>query len=262
MVYINNIDPIFLSFWSISIYWYGIMYVISFLTIDYMLKQDAKKGRINLSIELTENLLIFSFVSLLIGGRLGYVLFYGFQYYLENPAKIFYLWEGGMSFHGGLIGAIFGFYLFSKKENLSFFQISDSIAIYIPIALGLGRIGNFINGELYGIPTNGNWGVIFPSVDQIPRHPSMLYEALLEGLILFLIMRKLSMFKLPEMTLSSAFLILYGTFRFLVEFVRLPDNHIGYLYQDWFTMGQLLSVPMIIFGIILLYFSNALGRRS
>ena len=260
MIYIHNIDPILLSFWSISIYWYGIMYVISFLIIDYMLKQDIKKGRINFSIEFAENLLIFSLIALLIGGRLGYILFYGLDYYLENPVKIFYLWEGGMSFHGGLIGAIFGFYYFSKKENLSFFQISDSIVIYIPIALGLGRIGNFINGELYGIPTNGNWGVIFPSVDEVPRHPSMLYEALLEGLILFIIMQKLSASRLPKMTLSSIFLILYGLFRFVVEFVRLPDNHIGYLYQDWFTMGQLLSIPMIIFGIILLYFSAR--RRS
>ena len=255
MIYIHNIDPILLSFKSISIYWYGIMYVISFLIIDYMLKQDVKRGKVSFSLEIAENLLIFSLITLLIGGRLGYVLFYDLSFYMENPIKIFYVWEGGMSFHGGLIGAIFGFYFFSKKENLNFFEVSDSIVIYIPIALGLGRIGNFINGELYGIPTNGNWGIIFPMVDQIPRHPSMLYEAFLEGLVLFLIMKKISRFKLPRMTLSSTFLIFYGVFRFLVEFIRLPDRHIGYLYQEWFTMGQLLSIPMMIFGIILLYFS-------
>ena len=255
MIYTHNIDPVLLSFASISIHWYGIMYVISFLIIDYLIKQDIKAGNVSFTVEVSENLLVFCLITLLIGGRLGYVLFYDLGFYLENPIKIFYLWEGGMSFHGGLIGTIFGFYFFSKKENLRFFEVSDSIVIYIPIALGLGRIGNFINGELYGIPTNGSWGVIFPSIDQIPRHPSMLYEAFLEGLVLFFIMQKFSKFKLPKMALSSIFLILYGTFRFIVEFVRLPDRQIGYLYQEWFTMGQLLSIPMMIFGVILLYFS-------
>ena len=261
MIYIHNIDPVLMSFGSISIHWYGIMYVVSFLIIDYMLKQDVKKGNISFSIEIVEHLLVFCLVTLLIGGRLGYVLFYDLSFYMANPVKIFFLWEGGMSFHGGLIGAIFGFYYFSKKENLNFFKVSDTIAIYVPIGLGLGRIGNFINGELYGIPTDGSWGVIFPLVDQIPRHPSMLYEAFLEGLILFLVMQKFSRLKLPEMALSSIFLVSYGVFRFFVEFVRLPDRHIGYLYQEWFTMGQLLSIPMIVLGIILLYFSTR-GVRS
>ena len=255
MIYIHNIDPVLISFMSISIHWYGIMYVISFLIIDYLVKQDVKNGNVTFSYRVADSMLLFSLITLLIGGRLGYVLFYDLGYYLANPIKVLYLWEGGMSFHGGLLGVIFGFYFFSKKENLSFFELSDSIVIYIPIALGLGRIGNFINGELYGIPTSGNWGVIFPMIDQVPRHPSMLYEAFLEGLVLFFIMKKFSRLKLPTMVLSSLFLIFYGGFRFLVEFVRLPDRHIGYLYQDWFTMGQLLSMPMMIFGIILLYFS-------
>ena len=175
MIYIHNIDPVLISFMSISIHWYGIMYVISFLIIDYLVKQDVKNGNVTFSYRVAYSMLLFSLITLLIGGRLGDILFYDLGYYLANPIKVLYLWEGGMSFHGGVLGVIFSFYFFSKKENLSFFELSDSIVIYIPIALGLGRIGNFINGELYGIPTSGNWGVIFPMIDQVPRPPSKLY---------------------------------------------------------------------------------------
>ena len=262
MIYIHNIDPIALSLMSISIYWYGIMYIFSFFIIEHKIKKDIRNGRINYSINSIENLLFFCLIALLIGGRLGYVLFYDLNFYINDPKKIFYIWEGGMSFHGGLLGVIFGIYFFCKKENLNFFNMSDIIAIYIPIGLGLGRIGNFINAELYGIPTNGNWGVIFPLVDNVPRHPSMLYEALLEGLILYLLMKKFSKLKLPTMTLSSIFLIFYGFFRFLIEFVRLPDQHIGYLYEEWFTMGQLLSLPMILVGLYLFYKSYYLKGLS
>ncbi len=254
MIYIHNINPIFLSIGSIHLYWYGLMYAISFILIDYMIKRDIKKKFFNFSVNFIDNFMIISLISLLIGGRLGYVIFYDITYYLNNPIKILMIWQGGMSFHGGLIGAFIGLLIFSKNQNIKFFDISDLISLYIPIGLGLGRIGNFINGELYGKPTNTDWGVIFPAIDQIPRHPSMLYEAFLEGLVLFFLMRMIFYKNPSKGILTSYFLIIYGVFRFSIEFLRVPDSHIGYLYNNWLTMGQLLCIPMIITGIIIIYF--------
>ena len=256
MIYIHNINPIFLSIGSIHLYWYGLMYAISFILIDYMIKRDIKKKFFNFSVNFIDNFMIISLISLLIGGRLGYVIFYDITYYLNNPIKILMIWQGGMSFHGGLIGAFIGLLIFSKNQNIKFFDISDLISLYIPIGLGLGRIGNFINGELYGKPTNTDWGVIFPAIDQIPRHPSMLYEAFLEGLVLFFLMRMIFYKNPSKGILTSYFLIIYGVFRFSIEFLRVPDSHIGYLYNNWLTMGQLLCIPMIITGIIIIYFLN------
>tara|TARA_B100000029_G_scaffold120931_2_gene114273 strand:+ start:485 stop:1198 length:714 start_codon:yes stop_codon:yes gene_type:complete len=230
------------------------MYAISFILIDYMIKRDIKKKFFNFSVNFIDNFMIISLISLLIGGRLGYVIFYDITYYLNNPIKILMIWQGGMSFHGGLIGAFIGLLIFSKNQNIKFFDISDLISLYIPIGLGLGRIGNFINGELYGKPTNTDWGVIFPAIDQIPRHPSMLYEAFLEGLVLFFLMRMIFYKNPSKGILTSYFLIIYGVFRFSIEFLRVPDSHIGYLYNNWLTMGQLLCIPMIITGIIIIYF--------
>ena len=161
-----------------------------------------------------------------------------------------------MSFHGALIGILIGLVLLSRKENLSFLKIADYIVIFIPIGLFLGRIGNFINSELYGHPTNSDWGIIFPLVDNVPRHPSMLYEAFLEGIIIFYVLKTLSNLNLSNGTLSSIFLVLYAIFRFIVEFIRVPDSHIGYIWSNWLTMGQLLSIPMLLIGTILFYFSH------
>ena len=166
------------------------------------------------------------------------------------------IWQGGMSFHGGLLGILIGNLILSRNQNIKFFEISDLISLHIPIGLGLGRIGNFINGELYGKPTNSDWGIIFPAIDQIPRHPSMLYEAFLEGFVLFFIMRSFFYKKSNTGILTSLFLIFYGVFRFIIEFIRVPDRHLGYLYNDWLTMGQLLCIPMVLTGIIIIYFSK------
>ncbi len=254
MIYTHNINPILISIGPIELYWYGAMYAISFLIIDYMMKSNFFNfNKYNLSNAQIDKILLASLVALLLGGRLGYVIFYNLDYYLLFPIKVLFIWEGGMSFHGALLGVLIAIYSFRKSININFLQLTDFIVLYVPIGLFFGRIGNFINSELYGIPTYSSWGVIFPLLDNIPRHPSMLYEALLEGVALFIILLLLSRkhFSTPGF-LTSIFLVFYSIFRFMIEFVRVPDSHIGYIWSDWLTLGQLLSVPMTFFGIFLL----------
>ncbi len=253
MTYIHNINPVMLEFFSIKLYWYGFMYALSFIIIDYLVITASKKRKIVLNENQAEKFTLTVLVAAIIGGRLGYVFFYDFTFYLSNLRNIFFLWEGGMSFHGGLIGAILGSLFIAKKNELDFFDITDIIALYAPIGLFFGRVGNFINSELYGIQTSGTWGVIFPAVDNYPRHPSMLYEAFLEGIVLYIILMSINNKKVKSGIISGYFLLLYGSFRFIVEFVRLPDAHIGYIYYDWVTMGHLLTVPMLGFGLILIF---------
>ena len=255
MIYTHNIDPILFSIGFIDLYWYGAMYAISFLLLDYLMKKEVYLGNSNFDIAIIDKILLISIFLLLIGGRLGYVIFYNLDYYYLNFHKIFYIWEGGMSFHGALLGILLGILFVSIKERINFFKLSDFIVVFIPLGLLLGRIGNFINSELYGMPTNGNWGVIFSKVDSIPRHPSMLYEAFLEGLVLFIILKSIYKKKPKAGMLTSLFLIYYAFFRCLVEFVRVPDIQIGYLYKDWFTMGMFLSIPMFLIGLFIYYLS-------
>ena len=254
MIYTHDINPILISIGFIDLYWYGAMYAISFILIDYFMKKNNIDNDV-FTIILIDKILIVSLVFLLIGGRLGYVIFYNFDYYYENLYKILYIWEGGMSFHGALIGIILGLFYISTKEKIRFLKLTDFVVIYVPIGLFLGRIGNFINSELYGSPTDGSWGVIFPLIDDIPRHPSMLYEAILEGLLLFYVMLVMSKLKPNKGVLTSLFLIIYAVFRSSVEFIRVPDIQIGHLYSNWLTMGMILSLPMFIVGVALLYFS-------
>tara|TARA_B100000614_G_C14512603_1_gene479191 strand:+ start:337 stop:1128 length:792 start_codon:yes stop_codon:yes gene_type:complete len=254
MIYTHDIDPIIVSIGPVELYWYGAMYAISFLIIDYMMKANHFNfNKYNLSKIQIDKVLLVSLVALLIGGRLGYVIFYNLDYYLLSPIKTLFIWEGGMSFHGALLGVIIATYSLRKSLKINFLQLTDFMVLYVPIGLFFGRIGNFINSELYGIPTYSSWGVIFPLLDNIPRHPSMLYEAFLEGVVLFTILLLLSRkhFTTPGF-LTSIFLIFYSIFRFMIEFVRVPDSHIGYIMSDWLTLGQLLSVPMTFFGILLL----------
>ena len=254
MIYTHNIDPVIVTLGPIDLYWYGAMYAISFLVIDYMMKANYFNfNKYNLSSTQTDKILLVSLVFLLLGGRLGYVIFYNFDYYLQFPIKILFIWEGGMSFHGALLGVIIAIFLLGKSIKLNFLQLTDFIVLYVPIGLFFGRIGNFINAELYGTPTNSSWGVIFPRLDSIPRHPSMLYEAFFEGVVLFVILLFLSRKHSDRQGfLTSIFLIFYSIFRFMIEFVRVPDSHIGYIWNDWLTLGQLLSLPMMFFGLLLL----------
>ena len=253
MTYIHNINPVMFEIFSIKLYWYGFMYALSFIIIDYLVVQASKNKTIVLTEYQAERFTLVILFSAIIGGRLGYIIFYDPSFYFYNPMSIFYIWEGGMSFHGGLIGAFIASVFIAKKNKIELLDVTDIIALYVPIGLFFGRIGNFINSELFGIPTSGSWGVVFVAVDEYPRHPSMLYEAFLEGLILYAVLTIIKNKNVRAGIISGYFLLLYGTFRFLIEFVRLPDAHIGYIYYDWVTMGQILTFPMIIFGLILIY---------
>ena len=253
MTYIHNINPIMFELFSIKLYWYGFMYALSFIIIDYLVVTASKNKKIILSKNQAEKFTIVILIFAILGGRIGYILFYDFNYYLSNTIKVFYLWEGGMSFHGGLIGVAAGAFYLANQNTLKFFEIADIVCLYAPIGLFFGRVGNFINSELYGIKTSGSWGIVFPMIDSYPRHPSMLYEALLEGVILFIILFIINQKKVFSGIISGYFLLFYGIFRFFVEFVRLPDAHIGYIYYDWVTMGQLLTIPMLVIGLILIY---------
>ncbi len=249
---IHDINPIFISLGDFHIYWYGIMYLIAFLSAWYVGNLYIKKNIVGINRDDFSDLMFYCFLGILIGGRVGYTIFYNFSYTLENPITIFYLWNGGMSFHGGFIGVILAIVYFCKKSKIPFFEISDFIVRLVPIGLFTGRVGNFINGELWGKPTDIIWGVIFPKIDNLPRHPTQIYEAILEGIVLFIILNFVFTEKLKASVMTSYFLILYSLFRFTVEFFRVPDAHIGYLALNWVTMGQILCIPMFLLGLYFL----------
>jgi phosphatidylglycerol:prolipoprotein diacylglycerol transferase len=246
-----NINPILVKLGPIQVSWYGLMYVFGFLASYLLVRYQMKKKDFGVSKLDVEDLYFYLILGLVIGARLGYVLFYDLKMYLANPLEVFAIWHGGMSFHGGLIGVLLVGILFSWKNNKSFWKIADLFIVTAPIGLGLGRIGNFINGELYGRVTQVPWAMIFPTdKDLLPRHPSQLYESALEGGVLFLILWFLKDKKLPTGGLLAIFLSLYGLFRFFVELFREPDPQLGFILGP-FTMGQTLSAFMIIGGIIL-----------
>lgn len=267
MVY-PDINPVFLSLGPVDIHWYGLMYLFGFGG-GWMLALKRASSTPLWNRQKVDDLIFYSALGVILGGRIGYNLFYGFSSWIGDPLSIFRIWEGGMSFHGGFIGVLMSMWFFSRKTGLKFFQITDFIAPLFPIGILAGRIGNFINGELWGKPTDLSWGLRVPcesfsdlcmnklnlapgTLLSPPLHPSQLYEAFLEGLLLFVILWLYSKKPRPLMAVSALFLICYGLFRFLVEFIRMPDAHLGYLYASWMTMGQLLSLPMIIAGFILL----------
>lgn len=250
-----NIDPAAIRVGDFAIHWYGLMYLIGFVGGWWLGRVRAQRPDSGWNPAEIGDLLFYVALGVVLGGRVGYVLFYNFGLFLEDPLMLFRIWQGGMSFHGGLLGVLFGMWLYGRRTNRRFFEVTDFIAPLIPIGLGAGRIGNFINGELWGRPTDLPWGMVFPFVDDQPRHPSMLYEALLEGLVLFAILWVYSSRPRPTMAVSGLFLICYGAFRVAVEFVRQPDAHIGYLAFDWLTMGHILSVPMILCGIVFMWWA-------
>jgi len=246
-----NINPILVELGPIRVTWYGLMYVFGFFASYLLVRYQMKRKDFGVSKLEVENLYFYLILGLIIGARLGYVLFYDLKMYLADPLEIFAIWHGGMSFHGGLIGVLIVGIFFSWKNKKSFLKIADLFIVTAPIGLGFGRIGNFINGELYGRVTQVPWAMIFPTdKDLLPRHPSQLYESALEGGVLFLILWFLKDKKLPTGGLLAIFLSLYGLFRFFVELFREPDPQLGFILGP-FTMGQTLSAFMIAGGIIL-----------
>jgi phosphatidylglycerol:prolipoprotein diacylglycerol transferase len=256
-----NIDPILIELGPIRVSWYGLMYVFGFFASYLLVRYQMKKKDFGVSKLEVENLYFYLILGLIIGARLGYVLFYDLKMYLKEPLEIFAVWHGGMSFHGGLIGVLLVGILFSWKNKKSFWKIADLFIVTAPIGLGLGRIGNFINGELYGRVTQGPWGMVFPKGGPLPRHPSQLYESALEGGLLFLILWFLKDKKLPAGGLLAIFLSLYGVFRFLIEFLREPDPQLGFILGP-LTMGQALSSFMIVGGIVLFVYLRGKKKRT
>ncbi len=246
-----NIDPVFLHVGPLQLRWYGLMYMVSFIIGYFVLKRFARMRKLDMSIDDLYDLLFYLIIGVMVGGRLGYVIFYDFPSYVNNPLSIVAIWQGGMSFHGGFLGVIIAALLVARKKGWDFWEIADLVSAAVPIGLGLGRIGNFINGELFGRPTNLPWAMVFPEGGGVPRHPSQLYEALLEGPVLFLILRWIYKKNLARGTVFWALVAFYGLFRFLVEFVREPDVQIG-LDLGPFTRGQLLTFPMLVLGTVMM----------
>jgi phosphatidylglycerol:prolipoprotein diacylglycerol transferase len=242
-----NIDPVFLRLGPIQLRWYGLMYMLSFIIGFFVLRRYAKYRKLNMSTDDLYDLLFYIILGVMIGGRLGYVLFYDLSSYIREPLSIFAIWQGGMSFHGGFIGMLLAVLWITRKKGWNFWEIADLVCAGVPIGLGLGRIGNFINGELYGRVTNVPWAMVFPEGGGMPRHPSQLYEAILEGLLLFFILRWFYRKNFHRGTVFWALLAFYGLFRFLVEFVREPDAQIGFDLGP-FTRGQELTFPMLVIG--------------
>ena len=251
MLYHPHIDPVALSLGPLKVHWYGLMYLIGFYGCWWLGKRRCALAHVQWPEQRLSDLVFYIVLGVILGGRVGYTLFYNWDGFAADPVEILRIWKGGMSFHGGLLGVIAAYFVFARVHKLPVFEVADFAAPLIPFGLLTGRIGNFINGELWGAPTTLPWGMVFRDGSDIPvpRHPSMLYEAFLEGLVLLLILQWLGRKPQPRMALSGAFLLLYGLFRFAVEFVRLPDAHIGYLYgTGWFTMGMQLCVPMLVIG--------------
>ena len=250
-----DIDPVALDLGFVQIRWYGISYVIGILGAWWLLKKRATQARWEFSQQQVGDLVFYCMLGIILGGRLGSVLFYYPGYYLEHPLEVFYLQQGGMAFHGGLVGVLIAVWFYARKQHKSFFSVTDFIAPVVPVGLFCGRVANFINGELWGAPSQLPWAMIFPdpAAGGISRHPSQLYEAMLEGLLLFALLWWYSSTPRERGRVSGLFLLVYGLFRFLVEFVREPDAHIGYLAFDWFSMGQALSLPMIVIGLLIIY---------
>jgi len=247
-----DIDPVALSIGPLDIRWYGLMYLIGFVGGYWLLAKRSEKAGSGWTKDQVSDLIFYSAIGVIVGGRLGYVLFYNFAGLMDDPLTLFKVWQGGMSFHGGLIGVMFSLFWYGKKTGRHVMDILDFGAPIAPIGLGAGRIGNFIGGELWGRVSDAPWAMVFPGGGPLPRHPSQLYQAVLEGLVLFLILWFYSKKKRPRYAISGMLGVCYGLFRFVVEFYRQPDAHLNFIAFDWLTMGQLLSLPMIFIGLAFL----------
>ena len=251
MIYEHNLNPVAVEFFSLKIYWYSLAYIFGFIFCNYYSKYLIKKKLLNLELSIVDDLITWLIVSVLLGGRLGYVIFYNYDFYFSYPIEIFKIWQGGMSFHGALLGIILLMFFYSKIKKVRFSQLANLVAYSSPVGIFLGRLANFINAELVGRPTDGSWGILYKS-ELLTRHPSQIYEALFEGLIIFLILNFFVRSNLKDKFNGYAlFLIFYSFFRFNLEFFRQPDSHLGFILGNM-SMGQVLTLPMFIIGIIFL----------
>lgn len=256
-----DFNPIAVQLGPLAVHWYGLMYLFGFAMVWILGRYRIRQGVTDLTARNLEDLIFYCVLGVIAGGRLGYILFYKPAEYLADPLKVFYIWEGGMAFHGGLIGVIVALLIFARRHNKTLLQIGDFIAPLIPLGLGAGRLGNFINGELWGRPTDLPWGMVFRTAgDGVARHPSQLYEMALEGLLLFVLLWWFSSRPRPTGQVSGLFLMGYGVFRFLVEYTREPDYFLGLVLGN-LSMGQLLSLPMIAVGLILFWRSAKIPNR-
>lgn len=279
MIVLHQIDPIAVSLGPLRVHWYGVMYLLGFLVAWWLGGRRIRAGRLpGVDGNAFSDLLFYAMLGVVLGGRLGYVLFYGLGELLRDPLMIVRVWDGGMSFHGGLVGVLVAAWLWSRRHRLHFFDTMDFLAPLVPPGLGFGRLGNYIGGELWGKYTEAGWGVVFRTglpdpyraldpatlkaqfdagaLDAFARHPSQLYQAFLEGLVMFAVLWWFSARPRPRYAVAGMFALLYGCFRFLVEFVRVPDAQLGYLAFGWLTMGQLLSLPLVALGLFLLWRSH------
>lgn len=257
MPYTVHLNPVAFEILGLSVHWYGLAYVAGFLVgLSYFKRVLTQHPTGALTAEKADDIFLWIVLGIILGGRLGYVFFYQPSFYLSHPQEILYTWQGGMSFHGGMLGVILATYLFAKKHKTTFFDIIDRMAPSICFGLFFGRLANFVNGELYGKVTNMPWGMIFPSGGELPRHPSQLYEAGLEGIVLFIILHSILKRGYKKYLLSGAFLVGYGAFRFFVEIFREKDSYLTEGFFSHISMGQLLSLPMIAFGLFLIYRSH------
>jgi len=276
MPYFVDFDPVLFSLGPVEVHWYGIMYLLSFAGAWWLGQRRRAAGRLPVTADQFSDLAFYVMLGVIVGGRLGYMFFYNFAELIAHPASIIRVWEGGMSFHAGLLGVLVAGLLWTRKHRLHFFDVIDFVAPLVPVGLGLGRLGNFINGELWGSLTDKPWGMIFPGAlqslnkthDELrqmylagqlndqARHPSQLYEVALEGVVMFAILWFYSRKPRPRYAVSGLFALLYGVFRFAIEFVRIPDVQLGYLAFGWVTMGQILSLPLIVVGLFLLWLSR------
>ena len=256
-------DPVIVHVGPLALRWYGLMYLLGFFASFFLVKKQIREetkpaGPEKLAGEqvLLEGIVVSLVAGVIIGGRLGYVVFYNLSYFIDHPSEILATWHGGMSFHGGAAGALAAGWIYCRRHGTDFFKWADRFSVTVPIGLGLGRLGNFINGELYGRPSDVPWAMIFPAGGFVPRHPSQLYEALLEGAVLFSMLWPLRGRPWPSGCKTALFFVGYGVIRFLVEFFREPDPQLGFIALGWVTMGQLLSLGLVVFGLVLWAFRN------
>ncbi|ASP37718.1 prolipoprotein diacylglyceryl transferase [Bacterioplanes sanyensis] len=250
-----DIDPVAIAIGPLQIHWYGLMYLLAFGTAWWLANYRARQPGSNWTAEQVSDLIFYGAMGVILGGRFGYVMFYNFSQFLDDPIWLLRVWEGGMSFHGGLLGVLIAVAIFARKYQKNFFDVGDFVAPLVPIGLMFGRIGNFIGGELWGRaadPQAVPWAMVFPRADELARHPSQLYQAGLEGLMLFIVLWWYSSKPRPRMAVGAAFLLGYGIFRTIAEFFREPDAHIGFDLFGWMSRGQLLSLPMIVAGLLLM----------